>query len=90
MPPYFFQTACGDVTIARVWISHLHDGAMEIPSVVAQNTPHQLAITPNLRDTTCDPRRKRSAHENRADIGPSAGDEDVTERSTMQLCGLCT
>src|SRR4051795_13430118 len=48
--PLTFKTTFGEVTVRRSRIRHNRDGTMEIPSVTAWNTPHQLAITQNLRD----------------------------------------
>jgi hypothetical protein len=56
---------------------------MEIPSARAWGTPHQLAITPNLRDAVCDRMGDHSAGQSRAEIGQSAGDEDLLGRSTL-------
>jgi hypothetical protein len=81
--PYTFKTTFGEVTVPRSRISHKHDGAIEIPSATAWNTPHQLAITQNLRDAVCDQMLDQSAGESRADIGRYAGDEDLLGRSTI-------
>jgi uncharacterized protein UPF0236 len=81
--PYTFKTTFGEVTVARSRISHRQDGAMEIPAATAWNTPHQLAITRNLRDAVCDQMLDRSAGESRADLGQHAGDEDLLGRSTI-------
>jgi Uncharacterised protein family (UPF0236) len=56
---------------------------MEIPSASAWNTPHQLAITQNLRDAVCDQMGDQSAGKSRADVCESAGDEDLLGRSTL-------
>jgi Uncharacterised protein family (UPF0236) len=81
--PYTFKTTFGEVTVARSRISHRQDGAMEIPAATAWNTPHQLAITQNLRDAVCDQMLDRSAGDSRADLGQHAGDEDLLGRSTI-------
>jgi hypothetical protein len=81
--PYTFKTTFGEVTVARSRISHRYDGAMEIPSATAWNTPHQLAITQNLYDAVCDQMLDRSARQSRVEIGQRAGDEDVLGRSTI-------
>src|SRR3954467_3799300 len=52
--PFTFKTIFGEVTVNRSRISHKHDGTIETPSAIAWHTPHQLAITANLRDAVCD------------------------------------
>jgi Uncharacterised protein family (UPF0236) len=81
--PFTFKTTFGEVTVARARISHKHDDTMEIPSAIAWKTPHQLAITQNLRNAVCDQMRDRSAGKSRADIGQRTGDEEVLGRSTI-------
>jgi uncharacterized protein UPF0236 len=56
---------------------------MEIPSARAWHTPHQLAITQNLRDAAWDQMSDQSAGKSRTDIGQHAGDEDLLGRSTI-------
>jgi hypothetical protein len=56
---------------------------MEIPSETAGNSPHQLAITQNLRDAVCDQVSDQSVGKSRADVGQDAGDEDLLRRSTI-------
>ena len=67
----------------RSRISHNSDGSIEIPSARVWNTSHQLAITENLRDVVCDQMSDHSAGKSLADIGQSAGDEDLLGRSTV-------
>ena len=81
--PFTFKTTCGEVTVERSRISHNRDGSMEIPSATAWDTPHQLAITRNLRDAVCDQMSDQSAGGCRADLGQAAGDEDLLGRSTI-------
>lgn len=81
--PFTFKTISGEVTVQRSRISHKHDGSIEIPSASAWGTPHQLAITPNLRDAACDQMRGHSAGKSRVAIGEAAGDEDLLGRSTI-------
>ncbi len=81
--PFTFKTTFGEVTVQRSRISHKHDGMMEIPSAGAWGTPHQLAITQNLRDAACDRMRDQSAGKSRVEIGQAAGDEDLLGRSTI-------
>jgi hypothetical protein len=81
--PFTFKTLFGEVTVRRSRISHKHDGTMEIPAAIAWGTPHQLAITGNLRDAVCDRMRDQSAGKSRAAIGQAAGDEDLLGRSTI-------
>ncbi len=52
--PFTFKTRFGEVTVKRSRISHKLDDTMETPSARAWKTPHQLAITRNLRDAVCD------------------------------------
>jgi hypothetical protein len=81
--PFTFKTIFGEVTVPRARISHKQDGTMEIPSATAWKTPHQLAITQNLRDAVCDQMAERSAGQSRAELGRDAGDEDLLGRSTV-------
>jgi hypothetical protein len=81
--PFTFKTTFGEVTVPRIRICHHSDGSMEIPSAGAWDTPHQLAITQNLRDAVCDQMGDQSAGESRSDICESAGDEDLLGRSTI-------
>lgn len=80
--PFTFKTIFGEVTVRRSRISHHHDGSIEVPSATAWNTPHQLAITANLRDAVCDRMGDRSVGRSRADICREAGDEDLLGRGT--------
>jgi hypothetical protein len=81
--PFTFKTTFGEVTVQRSRIRHNRDDSMEIPSATAWNTPHQLAITQNLRDAVCDQMSDQSAGKSRADIGQDAGDEELLGRSTI-------
>jgi hypothetical protein len=81
--PFTFKTTFGEVTVRRSRIRHNRDGTMEIPAASAWETPHQLAITQNLRDAVCDQMSDQSAGKSRADIGQTAGDEDLLGRSTI-------
>jgi hypothetical protein len=81
--PYTFKTTFGEVTVRRIRISHNHDDSLETPSARAWGTPHQLAITQNLRDAVCDRMGDQSAGESRGEVCESAGDEDLLGRSTI-------
>ena len=81
--PFTFKTIFGEVTVQRSRISHNHDGTLEIPSATAWNTPHQLAITENLRDAVCDQMSDRSAGKSLADVCQYAGDGNLLGRSTV-------
>jgi hypothetical protein len=81
--PFTFKTTFGEVTVQRSRIRHNREGAMEIPSASAWNTPHQLAITQNLRDAVCDQLSEHSAGKSRHDVCLDAGDEDLLGRSTI-------
>ena len=81
--PFTFKTTFGAVTVQRSRIRHNRDDAMEIPSATAWDTPHQLAITQNLRDAVCDQMSDQSAGESRVDVCRSAGDDDLLGRSTI-------
>ena len=80
---FTFKTIFGEVTVQRSRISHNHDGTMEIPSATAWNTPHQLAITQNLRDAVYDQMSDRSAGKSLADVCQNAGDGNLLGRSTV-------
>jgi hypothetical protein len=75
--PFTFKTIFGEVTVRRSRIRHNLDGTIEIPSASAWDTPHQLAITGNLRDAVCDQMSDQSAGRSRADVCREAGDEDL-------------
>jgi hypothetical protein len=75
--PFTFKTTFGEVTVQRSRIRHNDDDSMEIPSATAWNTPHQLAITQNLRDAVCDQMSDQSAGKSRADVCQDAGDEGL-------------
>jgi hypothetical protein len=81
--PFTFKTTFGEVTVQRSRIRHNDDDSMEIPSATAWNTPHQLAITQNLRDAVCDQMSDQSAGKSRADVCQYAGDEELLGRSTI-------
>jgi hypothetical protein len=81
--PFTFKTTFGEVTVERSRISHKHDGTIEIPSASAWGTPHQLAITRNLRDAACDRMRDQSAGKSRLTLGEAAGQADLLGRSTI-------
>ena len=81
--PFTFKTTFGEVTVQRSRISHKRDDTIETPSTRAWETPHQLAITRNLRDAVCDPMRDQSVGKSLADICESAGDEDLLGRGTI-------
>jgi Uncharacterised protein family (UPF0236) len=81
--PFTFKTTFGEVTVQRSRISHHRDGSIEVPSATAWNTPHQLAITQNLRDAVCDQMGDQSAGDSRAEVCQDAGDEDLLGRSTI-------
>jgi hypothetical protein len=81
--PFTFKTIFGEVTVQRARVRHNHDGSMEVPSARAWGTPHQLAITSNLRDAVCDQMADRSAGQSRRDVCESAGDEGLLGRSTI-------
>jgi hypothetical protein len=81
--PFTFKTTFGEVNVRRSRIRHNYDDSMEIPSATAWNTPHQLAITQNLRDAVCDQLSDQSAGKSRADVCQDAGDDDLLGRSTI-------
>jgi hypothetical protein len=81
--PFTFKTTFGEVIVERFWISHNHDGTIEIPSATVWNTSHQLAIADNLRDAVCDQMSDRSAAKSRADVCQYAGDRNLLGRSTV-------
>ena len=81
--PFTFKTLFGEVTVQRSRISHKHDGSIETPSAIAWQTPHQLAITDNLRDVACDQMGRLSLTKTRQQIGLQAGQEDLLGRSTI-------
>ena len=81
--PFTFKTLFGDVTVPRTRISHKHDGSIETPSATAWRTPHQLAITDNLRDAACDQMGRLSVTKTRRQIGRQAGQDDLLGRGTI-------
>src|SRR4051812_10681155 len=81
--PYTFKTIFSEVTAQRVRISLNRDGSIETPSARAWGTPHQLAITQNLRDAVCDQMSDQSSRKSGADVCDYAGDEDLLGPSTI-------
>jgi hypothetical protein len=81
--PFTFKTLFGEVTVQRCRISHRHDGTTEVPSAAAWGTPHQLAITGNLRDAVCDRMSEHSSGASLAALCEQAGDADLLGRSTV-------
>jgi hypothetical protein len=81
--PFTFKTTFGEVSVQRTRIRHNDDDSMESPSATAWDTPHQLAITGNLRDAVCDQMSAQSAGRSRADVCQDAGDEELLGRSTI-------
>src|SRR4029077_15229427 len=81
--PFTFKTTFGEVAVERSRISHQCDGTVEVPSASAWDTPHQLAITRNLRDAVCDQMSAQSAGKSRSDVGQDVGDDDLLGRSTI-------
>jgi len=81
--PFTFKALFGEVAVERYRSSHRHDGTAEVTSASAWNTPHQLAITGNLRDAVCDQMSEHSAGASLEEIGTRAGDADLLGRSTV-------
>lgn len=81
--PFTFKTTFGEVTVERSRVSHNRDRTIESPSATAWGTPHQLAITGNLRDAVCDQMSDRSAGKSRDDVCLDAGDAGLLGRSTI-------
>jgi hypothetical protein len=81
--PFTFKTLFGAVTVQRCRVSHRPDGTTEIPSASVWGTPHQLAITGNLRDAVCDQMSEHSSGASLEEIGARAGDADLLGRSTV-------
>ena len=81
--PFTFKTTFGEVTVERCRISHNRNGPLEVPSLTVWGTPHQLAITQNLRDAVCDQMSDQSAGRSCVDVCRYAGDEDLLGRSTI-------
>ncbi len=81
--PFTFKTTFGEVTVERSRISQKRDGTIETPSAHAWKTPHQLAITRNLRDAVCDQMSDQSVGKSLADVCQYAGDPDLLGRGTI-------
>jgi hypothetical protein len=81
--PFTFKTRFGSVTVERARISHKQDGSVEVPSASAWGTPHQLAITGNLRDAVCDQMSEHSSGASLEEICEQAGEPDLLGRSTV-------
>jgi hypothetical protein len=81
--PFTFKTIFGAVTVERCRVCHKQDGTTEVPSAPAWGTPHQLAITANLRDAVCDQMGEHSSGASLAEICERAGDPDLLGRSTV-------
>ena len=81
--PFTFKTRFGAVKVERSRISHKQDDSIEIPAASAWGTPHQLAITGNLRDAVCDQMSEHSSGASLEEICEQAGDADLLGRSTI-------
>jgi hypothetical protein len=81
--PFTFKTTFGEVTVKRSRISHKLDDTIETPSARVWETPHQLAITRNLRDAVCDQMSDQSVGKSLADVCRYAGDPDLLGRGTI-------
>jgi Uncharacterised protein family (UPF0236) len=81
--PFTFKARFGEVTVNRSRISHKSDGTIETPSARAWQTPHQLAITANLRAAVCDQVSDQSVGKSLAEVCESAGDDDLLGRGTV-------
>ncbi len=77
--PYTFKTVFGTVHVRRRRIEHQADGTTEVPSAHAWQTPHQIAITPGLRQAACDGMLRDSAQQAVVRIDTRAGEESVLE-----------
>jgi hypothetical protein len=81
--PLTFKTLFGTVRVQRCRVSHRHDGTTEVPSASAWSTPHQLAITGNLRDAVCDQMSEHSSGASLEELCTRAGEADLLGRSTV-------
>jgi hypothetical protein len=81
--PYTFKTVFGTVHVRRRRIEHQADGTTEVPSAHAWQTPHQIAITPGLRQAACDGMLRDSAQQAVVRIDTRAGEESVLARATV-------
>ena len=81
--PFTFKTRFGSVTVERSRISHKQDDSVEVPSASVWGTPHQLAITANLRDAVCDQFSEHSSGATLEEIGEQAGEANLLGRSTV-------
>jgi hypothetical protein len=81
--PFTFKTRFGEVTVRRSRICHKSDESMETPSARVWKTPHQLAITENLRDAVCDQVSDQSVGKSLIDVCQYAGDPDLLGRGTI-------
>jgi hypothetical protein len=80
---FTFKTVFGTVPVRRRRIEHKVDGATEVPSARAWQTPRQVALTPGLRDTACDGLLRDSAQQVVARIDARAGESGVLAKTTV-------
>ena len=81
--PFTFKTRFGEVTVRRSRICHKSDESMETPSARVWKTPHQLAITENLRAAVCDQMSDQAVGKSLIDVCQYAGDPDLLGRGTI-------
>jgi hypothetical protein len=81
--PYTFKTVFGTVHVRRRRIEHKADGTTEVPAAHAWQTPRQVALTPGLRDATCDGLLRDSARQTVARIDTRAGEAGVLAKTTV-------
>ncbi len=80
---FTFKTVFGTVPVRRRRIEHKADGATEVPSAHAWQTPRQVALTPGLRDAACDGMLRDSAQQVVARIDARAGESGVLAKTTV-------
>jgi hypothetical protein len=81
--PFTFKTVFGTVHVQRRRIAHKADGATEVPSAHAWQTPRQVALTPGLRAAACDGLLRDSAQQTVARIDARADERGVLAKTTV-------
>jgi hypothetical protein len=80
--PYHFKARCGDVLVQRCRIQHRVDGAYEVPSATAWNTPARTCILRGLRDAACDLLSDQTVRPASDRLAEQAGQEKLLGYST--------
>src|SRR5437588_4087469 len=80
---YTFKTVFGTVGVRRRRIEHRADGATEIPSAGAWQTPRQVCLTPGLRSALCDAVAQQPAQAAVTALEERAGESGLVSKAEV-------